>query len=67
LAIAIDFSFIFVIGGIAYWFAVLEQKSVKSGPIDLDEDTRAAKREASSQISNPTKLMNFLRMSAFSP
>jgi hypothetical protein len=52
LAIAIGFSIIFVIGGIAYWFAVLEQKSVKSGPVDLDEDTRAANREASSRISN---------------
>ena len=40
------------IGGIAYWFAVMEQKTVKRGPVDLDEDTRMAKREASSRITN---------------
>ena len=40
------------IGGIAYWFAVMEQKTVKLGPVDLDEDRRMAKREASSRIIN---------------
>jgi hypothetical protein len=42
----------FVIGGVAYWFAVMEQKTMKPGPVDLDEDTRMAKREASSRITN---------------
>ena len=52
LAITIGFSLIFVIGGVAYWFAVMEQKTMKPGPVDLDEETRMAKREASSRITN---------------
>jgi hypothetical protein len=52
LAITIGFSLILVIGGVAYWFAVKEQKTMKPGPVDLDEATRIAKREASSRISN---------------
>ena len=51
-AITIGFGLIFMIGGVAYWFAVMEQKTMKPGPVDLDEDTRTAKREASSRITN---------------
>jgi hypothetical protein len=41
LAIKIGFSIIFLIGGIAYCFAVLERKWVKPGPVDLETKTRA--------------------------
>ena len=51
-AITIGFGLIFMIGGVAYWFAVMEQSTMKPGPVDLDEDTRTAKHEASSRISN---------------
>jgi hypothetical protein len=55
--------------GIAYWFAVMEQKTVTPGPVDLDEDTHMAKREASSRIYQiPTELIErFARMSAYGP
>ena len=41
-----------LIGGVADWFAVKEQKTMKPGPVDLDEQTRDAKREAASSITN---------------
>jgi hypothetical protein len=44
-------SYRLAIGGIAYWFAVMEQKTVTPGPVDLDGDAHG-KRGASSRITN---------------
>jgi len=52
LTIIMGFGLIFVIGGVAYWFSVMEQKTMKTGPVDLDEHTRQAEREAASRITN---------------
>jgi hypothetical protein len=52
LSIIIGFCLICVIGGMAYWFAVTEQKTMKPGPVDLDKHTRQTKREAASRITN---------------
>jgi len=53
LTIVMGFGLIFVILGVAYWFAVVEQKTMKPGPVDdLDEHTRQAAREAASRITN---------------
>ena len=52
MAIIIGLGLIVVIGGVAYWFAVKEQKMVKPGPVDLDEHTREAKRQAAASITN---------------
>jgi hypothetical protein len=50
--ILISLGLIVVIGGAAYWLATKEQKTMKPGPIELDEQTRQAKREAASSITN---------------
>jgi len=52
IEIMISLGLIVVIGGVAYWFAVKDQKAEKPGPIDLDEHTRQAAREAASSITN---------------
>lgn len=55
------------IGRTAYRFAVI-QKTVKPSPVDLDEDTRMAKREASRITNFPNELIErFARMSAIGP
>ena len=41
-----------IIVGVAYWLAALEQKATKSEPVELDERTRQAKREAAASITN---------------
>ena len=41
-----------LIGGVAYWLAVKEHKTVKPGPVDLDEQTREAQRRAAGSITN---------------
>jgi hypothetical protein len=41
-----------VIVGVAWWFAVKEQKAEKPGPVDLDEHTLEARRRAATNISN---------------
>ncbi len=51
-AILISFALFAVIVGVAYWFAAGEQKAMKSGADDLDEQTREARRRASSSITN---------------
>ena len=43
--------FAFVVG-VAYWFAVQEQKTIKSEAVELDERTRQARREAAGSIAN---------------
>jgi hypothetical protein len=40
------------IGHIVCSFAIIEKKTMKPVPVDLDKDTRIAKREASSRIAN---------------
>ena len=52
MEIMISLGLIVLIGGVAYWFAVKEQKTEKPGPVDLDEHTRQAAREAASSITN---------------
>jgi len=52
IEIMISLGLIVVIGGVAYWFAVKEQKAETPGPVDLDEHTREARREAASSITN---------------
>jgi len=55
------------IGRTAYRFAVI-QKAVKPSPVDLAEDTRMAKREASRITNFPNELIErFARMSAIGP
>ena len=52
------------IGRTAYRFAVI-QNTVKPSPVDLDEDTRMAKREASRITNFPNELIErFARISA---
>jgi hypothetical protein len=41
-----------VIVGVAWWFAVKEQKAAKPGPVDLDERTLEGRRRAATDISN---------------
>ena len=52
IAIIIGFGLIALSVGVAYWFAVKEQKMTKPGPVDLDERERQAAREAASSITN---------------
>ena len=52
IEIMISLGLIVVIGGVACWFAVKEQKAEKPGPVDLDEHTREARREAAGSITN---------------
>jgi hypothetical protein len=52
IAILIGLGLLGLIIGVAYWFAVQEQKTIKPGPDDLDEHTRQARREAASSITN---------------
>jgi len=52
IEIMISLGLILVIGGVAYWLAVKEQRSMKPGPVDLDEHTREAKRRAAGSITN---------------
>jgi len=52
MAIVIGLCLIALIGGVAYWFAIQEQKTMKSGPVELDERTRQAERESASSITN---------------
>jgi hypothetical protein len=41
-----------VIVGVAYWFAVKEQKTAKPGPVDLDQHAQDAGRQAAGSITN---------------
>jgi hypothetical protein len=52
LEIIASLGLIAAVVGVAYWFAVKEQKAMKPGPVDLDEHTREAAREAASSITN---------------
>lgn len=52
IAIIIGLGLLVLIVGVAYWFAVQEQKTIKPGPDDLDEHTREARREAAGSITN---------------
>jgi hypothetical protein len=52
MEIMIGLGLIAVIVGVAYWFAVKEQKTMKPGPVDLDEHTRDAQRQAAGSITN---------------
>ena len=52
IAILISIGLFAVIVGVAYWFAAAEQKAMKPGADDLDEQTREARRRASSSITN---------------
>ena len=52
MVIMLSLGLIAVIVGAAYWFAVQERKTIKSEPVELDERTRQARREAAASITN---------------
>ena len=52
LVIIISLGLFGLIVGVAYWFALQEQKMIKSQPVELDEQTRQARREAAASITN---------------
>jgi hypothetical protein len=51
-AILIGLGLIAVILAVAYGFAVREQKSMRTGPVDLDPDEQEARRRIASGITN---------------
>ena len=52
LVIIISLGLFGLIVGVAYWFALQEQKAINSKPVELDEQTRQARREAAASITN---------------
>ena len=52
LVIILSLGLLSLVVGVAYCFALQEQKTIKSKPAELDEQTRQARREAATSITN---------------